>query len=66
MNEAPAWRMGRRLWALGGDADDEQLAAIAVGMPVTGDPSHRTGRAAFRHPAPALGCLTAKRWLGHG
>jgi len=28
--------------------------AIAVGMPVTGHPPHRTGRAAFPHPAPTL------------
>src|SRR6266513_715041 len=27
---------------------------IAVGMPITGHPPHRTGRAAFPHPAPTL------------
>jgi hypothetical protein len=29
-------------------------ARIAVGMPITGHPPHRTGRAAFPHPAPTL------------
>ena len=28
------------------------LGGIAVGMPVTEHPPHRTGRAAFPHPAP--------------
>jgi hypothetical protein len=27
---------------------------IAVGMPITEHPPHRTGRAAFPHPAPTL------------
>jgi transcriptional regulator with XRE-family HTH domain len=30
------------------------ITAIAVGMPITGHPPHRTGRAAFPHPAPTL------------
>jgi hypothetical protein len=29
-------------------------AHIAVGMSITGHPPHRTGRAAFPHPAPTL------------
>ena len=32
----------------------------------TEHPPHRNGREAFPHPAPTLGCLTAKRWFGHG
>jgi hypothetical protein len=30
------------------------LRRIAVGIPITGHPPHRTGRAAFPHPAPTL------------
>ena len=30
-------------------------ARIAVGMPITGHPPHRSGRAQFGHPAPTLG-----------
>jgi DNA topoisomerase IA len=31
-----------------------EVVAIAVGMPVTEHPPHRTGRAAFPHPAPTF------------
>ena len=33
---------------------DQWGRCIAVGMAITGQPPHRTGRAAFPHPAPTL------------
>jgi hypothetical protein len=36
------------------ELDGMAIGAIAVGMPITGHPPHRTGRAAFPHPAPTL------------
>ena len=32
----------------------DTVVVIAVGMPITEHPPHRTGRAAFPHPAPTL------------
>ena len=34
---------------------DRNGARIAVGMPITGHPPHRSGQARFEHPAPTLG-----------
>jgi TIR domain len=33
----------------------EEIFTIAVGMPITGHPPHRSGQARFEHPAPTLG-----------
>src|SRR5712675_899422 len=59
--EIPAFE---RLWQYrvkrSGWAEQSIFPTIAVGMPITEHPPHRAGRAAFPHPAPNLGCLTAK------
>ena len=36
-------------------ADPRRGPWIAVGMPIAGNPPHRSGHAQFTHPAPALG-----------
>ena len=38
----------------GGPDNRGRICQIAVGMPIAKHPPHRTGRAAFPHPAPTL------------
>jgi hypothetical protein len=54
VNRATIYRALRLVLLLVGPQVRSERRHIAVGMPITGHPPHRTGRAAFPHPAPTL------------